>query len=146
MTELMKPSVSFVLPAFNEGQNIEKSLRRLDSTFKRGAFFHEVVVVDDASTDGTCNEIEQFFPFVSLVKNSKQQLLAQSRNIGLQKCNGDLIFLIDDDNVVAEDTIIQLVNVMKRIPILGVAGPLMYYFEAPSRARILYLRGENLVS
>jgi glycosyltransferase involved in cell wall biosynthesis len=48
-----KPVVSFVLPAYNEGEFIEDALRRLDSVVNGRGFGYEVVVVDDGSVDDT---------------------------------------------------------------------------------------------
>ena len=127
-----KPLVSIVIPTHNRK---EKAIRLLNSIQKSKYPKEklEVIVVDDASTDGTSEEVKRAFPLVSLIRNNKEQLLARSRNIGIVKCSGDLIFLIDDDNVVAKNTINELVNAMHRVTALGVAGPMMYYFSAPSR-------------
>jgi len=46
-----KPVVSFVLPAYNEGEFIEGVLERLDSAVNGGGLRCEVVVVDDGSVD-----------------------------------------------------------------------------------------------
>jgi dolichyl-phosphate beta-glucosyltransferase len=48
-----KPAVSFVLPAYNEGEFIEDVLERLDSTVNGNGLRCEVVVVDDGSVDDT---------------------------------------------------------------------------------------------
>jgi len=127
-----KPLVSIVIPTHNRK---EKTIRLLNSIQKSKYPKDklEVIVVDDASTDGTSEEVKRAFPLVSPVRNNKEQLLAQSRNIGILNCSGDLIFLIDDDNVVAENTVNELVNAMRKVTALGVAGPMMYYFGAPSR-------------
>ncbi len=127
-----KPLVSIVIPTHNRK---EKAIRLLNSIQKSKYPKDklEVIVVDDASTDGTSEEIKRAFPLISRVRNDKEQLLARSRNIGILNCSGDLIFFIDDDNLVAENTVSELVNAMHRVTALGVAGPMMYYFGAPSR-------------
>jgi GT2 family glycosyltransferase len=127
-----KPLVSIVIPTYNR---IEKTTRLLNSILKSRYPKDklELIVVDDASTDGTYKELKRTFPHVHIIRNKKEKLLAQSRNIGISNCNGKLIFLIDDDNVVEENTVSELVNAMNRITDLGVAGPMMYYFDAPSR-------------
>jgi hypothetical protein len=93
----------------------------------------EVIVVDDASTDGTFEEVKNAFQDVLVIRNEKEQLLARSRNIGILSAHSDFIFIIDDDNVIAEDTIGELLKAMNRISNLGIAGPLMFYLADPSR-------------
>lgn len=127
-----KPLVSVVIPTYNRKEKATRLINSiLKSRYPKAKL--EVIVVDDASTDGTTKELEHSFPQVQMIRNEKEQLLARSRNIGISNCNGKLIFLIDDDNVVEENTVSELVNAMNRNTALGVAGPMMYYFDAPSR-------------
>jgi hypothetical protein len=124
--------VSVVISTHNRKQ---KLCRLLDSIIKSKYPKEklEVIVVDDASTDGTFEEVKNTFQGVMLIRNEKEQLLARSRNIGILRAHGDFIFVIDDDNLIAEDTISELVKAMNRINDLGIAGPLMYYLADPSR-------------
>jgi GT2 family glycosyltransferase len=125
-----EPLVSVVIPTFNRR---EKLKRLLDSVLKSSYKNLEIIVVDDASTDGTFEEIKQNYPTAKLVRNRKELLLAGSRNAGIMKSSGELIFLVDDDNVIAEDTISELVKAMNSDGSAGVTGPLMYYLDDPQR-------------
>jgi hypothetical protein len=126
------PLVSTVIPTHNRKEKVIRLLNSLQkSKYPKDKL--EVIVVDDASTDDTSKEVKHSFPAVLLIRNNDEQLLARSRNIGILNSRGNLIFLIDDDNIVAENTINELVEAMYTIPTLGVAGPMMYYFCAPSR-------------
>jgi dolichol-phosphate mannosyltransferase len=53
----MNRAVSVVLPTYNERDNIESVLRRVDATFQAGQLDGEIVVVDDDSPDGTADAI-----------------------------------------------------------------------------------------
>lgn len=140
-----KPLVSIVIPTYNRK---EKATRLLTSILKSRYPKNnlEVIVVDDASTDGTFEELKRTFPQVQIIRNEKEQLLARSRNIGISNCRGKLIFLIDDDNVVEENTVSELVYAMNRMANLGVAGPIMYYFDAPSRIWCGRVKRSNFTS
>jgi GT2 family glycosyltransferase len=127
-----EPLVSIVIPTYNRKEKATRLLNSiLKSKYPKDKL--ELIVVDDASTDGTSEELKHTFPQAQIIRNEKEQLLAQSRNIGIANCNGKLVFLIDDDNVVEENAVSELVNAMNRTATLGVAGPMMYYFDAPSR-------------
>jgi hypothetical protein len=93
----------------------------------------EIIVVDDASTDDALEEVRAVSADFRLVRNNKERLLAGSRNVGIVSSRGEFIFLVDDDNVVAEDTISELVKTMHSDCSIGVAGPVAYYMADPQR-------------
>ncbi len=98
---------SVVIPTYNRRPILEKCLRALelqqydDQTSVTG---YEVVVVDDGSTDGTIDWLEQSkaeFPHVQLYCQEHCGPAA-ARNLGVEKANGDMIIFIDSDLVVTE--------------------------------------------
>src|SRR5947209_14611346 len=60
----------------------------------------QIVVVDNASTDGTPELIEAHFQHVTLVRNDANFGFARANNIGMQLCRGTFIALINSDVVV----------------------------------------------
>ena len=92
--------VSFVLPAFNEGEFIEKSLKRLDSSFRNGYLNHEIVVVDDGSEDNTRLNAWKYAR-----RNGHVKVIAYDRNLGkgfavktgFFGSAGDAIVFLDSD-------------------------------------------------
>ena len=52
-----RPSISFVLPMFNEEDNIRDTIIALKSLGSQLSDDHEIVVVDDASTDGSADVV-----------------------------------------------------------------------------------------
>jgi len=125
------PLVSVVIPTHNR---ITKLLRLIDSILLSDYKNIEVIVVEDATSgDYSGEDKSNFSPSVRFIKNSKELLLAGSRNVGILNSKGELIFLIDDDNVVDRDTVSELVRVMRRDEQAGVTGPVMYYLADPAR-------------
>lgn len=129
-----KPSVSVVTPTRNRK---EKLIRLINSILKSNYPQNklEIIVVDDASTDGTYEEVKRKFPQIKIIRNQNQSLLAVSRNVGIRNANGENIFLIDDDNVIDKNCVSELVNVIENnySPPIGVVAPIMYYFKQPNR-------------
>ncbi|MBU5689296.1 MAG: glycosyltransferase family 2 protein, partial [Candidatus Aenigmarchaeota archaeon] len=124
------PLVSVVIPTYNR----KEMLIRLIKSIKKSTYKNlEIIVVDDASTDGTYEEIKRKFPDVKIVRNEKNLLLAASRNIGIKNSKGKYIFLIDDDNVVDKNCIYELVKSMENDKNIGIVGPIMYYYSDPKR-------------
>jgi len=127
---MIAPLVSIVIPTHNRRDKLLRLLETIQS-IRYSAL--ETIVVDDASSDGTEEEVRRRFPKVRVIRNDEKRLLAGSRNVGITNANGEFIFLIDDDNVVDDAVIIELVRAMNQDPSIGVAGPLMYYYSDPER-------------
>ncbi len=125
----MKPLVSVVIPTHDR---IMKLKRLLFSILNSDYGNVEIIVVDDASSDGTSEVVLKDFPSVKIIRNERNLLLAGSRNAGIRESKGSFIFVVDDDNVVAKDAISILVSRMEDDAI-GIVAPVMYYFSSPKR-------------
>jgi GT2 family glycosyltransferase len=125
-----KPLVSVVIPTYTRWKKLK---RLLDSVLKSDYKNIEVIVVDDASTDGTFEEVKDYYPTVRLVRNSKPLLLSACRNIGLRESKGDFVFFVDDDNVLDRGAVSSLVEVLNSHSDMAVVGPLMLYLLDPER-------------
>ncbi len=98
--------ISVVIPTYNRKPILEKCLKALEKQQLNDDKIsdYEVVLVDDGSTDGTLEwlqENKQDFPHVC---SFSQDHLgpAAARNLGVNKANGDIIIFIDSDLVVTE--------------------------------------------
>lgn len=112
--------VSIVIPTYNARNNIKELL---DSIFSSNLEEEkEVIVVDDASTDGT-GELVRRYP-VKLITNGKNQGSAKARNIGVSYARGEKIIFFDADVVIEPDTLSKLINyfeiVSKKGTLIGI--------------------------
>jgi cellulose synthase/poly-beta-1,6-N-acetylglucosamine synthase-like glycosyltransferase len=101
------PPVSVVVPAFNEATGIERAIRSL-----AGGDYpaHEVVLVDDGSTDGTGGIVERLqLPRVRVIRQANSGK-ASALNTGLSAATGDVIVTVDADTVFEEQTLRRLVE------------------------------------
>ena len=97
-----KPYISVVIPVRNGSEHIDKCLRGFKgSTYEQ----YEVIVVDDASTDGTAEVAERAGAKVLRLK--EQSGPAAARNRGAEEAQGDIILFVDADVVINQDTIEQ---------------------------------------
>ena len=129
---MSEPLVSIVIPTHNRKKKLIRLIKSvLESEYPKDKL--EIIVVDDASTDGTFEYIKKWFPQVKIVRSNEEKFLAESRNIGIRASKGEYIFIVDDDNVVDRTTIRELVAFMEKHPNVGVAGPVMYFLKDPRR-------------
>ena len=97
--------VSVVIPTYNRRPILHKCLLALENQ-KLPAFINnfEIVVVDDGSTDGTREWLQnesRLFPHVVLVQQEHSGP-AKGRNLGVENSKGEVIVFIDSDLVVTE--------------------------------------------
>ncbi len=105
--------VSVVIPTYNRLPILRKCLAGLENQILIDEIHNfEVIIVDDGSTDGTTNWLEnniEDFPHLRLFKQSHGGP-ALGRNLGVEKSKGDLIVFIDSDLVVDKYFLVNHVN------------------------------------
>ena len=116
------PSVSLVVVNFNGKELLRKCLLTLSKTDYPN---YEVVVVDNASTDGSLTEVRNSFgsdPRIKVVENNENVGHAEGCNIGAQKTNGRyLVFLDSDTEFNADNWLWELVKLMETDASVGLA-------------------------
>ena len=125
------PSVSVVLPVFNDRQRLEKCLESLENqTYPRD--YYEVVVIDNASTVDL-KELVARFQQAHYCYEEKPGSYA-ARNKGLLVAKGEIIAFTDSDCIPASDWIERGVSVLQQIPDCGlVGGVITLFFKNPDR-------------
>ncbi|EKD68092.1 MAG: hypothetical protein ACD_48C00081G0003 [uncultured bacterium] len=131
------PLVSIIIPTHNRRDMVIRLLQSIiASTYKS----IEVIVVDDASVDGTAVAIKKAFfhnNAICVERNKINLFAAGSRNVGTKKSKGKYIFYIDDDNVLEKNAISRLVNAFEANEKIGELGLVNYSFI--DRKKILWL-------
>jgi GT2 family glycosyltransferase len=82
-----------------------------------------VIVVDNASTDGSPEAVCAALPTVRIIRNTANQGFAKANNIGIRASSGDYLFLINSDVVVKENCFSRMVQYMDEHPHVGLLGP-----------------------
>ncbi|GEM_PF-204243 len=93
-------SLSVVLPAYNESENIEKTVTHTVSYLKGTFRDYEVIVVNDGSIDGTPDIVERLAtsnPRIILVNHPKNLGYGSALRSGFERASLDYIFLMDSD-------------------------------------------------
>jgi glycosyltransferase involved in cell wall biosynthesis len=89
--------LSIVIPAFNEAVTIDRVFDRITNSIDH---FHEIIVVDDASTDETASRVEQragLDPRIRLLRHSRNSGKTAALRTGFAAVTGDLVVIQDAD-------------------------------------------------
>lgn len=89
--------VSIVIPAYNEELRIAKTLHDLSAYLRPQPYSHEIVVVDDGSSDGTAALIKEQFPDVRLLSYTPNRGKGHAVRLGMREAVGMYRFYYDAD-------------------------------------------------
>ncbi|NNE43449.1 MAG: glycosyltransferase family 2 protein [Gemmatimonadetes bacterium] len=106
----------------------------LDSIRRHTSAPHEVLVVDNGSTDGTVEWLRERAredPRVRVIEESVNHGFAGGNNIGLAHARGDQIVLLNNDTVVTRGWLRGLTDVFAAHPDVGLVGPVTNYASGP---------------
>ncbi|KGR90095.1 glycosyl transferase [Ureibacillus massiliensis 4400831 = CIP 108448 = CCUG 49529] len=110
--------VSIVMLAWNRKEDVRESLTRIAEIEYDN---YEVIVVDNASTDGTQEVVKTEFPHVNLIEMS-ENVGIKAYNVGFEQAKGDYIIIIDDDSFPAKTAMRRMVKAFEQDPQLGVCA------------------------
>jgi len=123
----MNPLVSIIIVNWNAGKYLEKCIKSL---MKQSYKEFEIILVDNASTDGSLEEVENKFPNVRIIKNNENLGFGVGVNNGISECRGDVIALFNPDAVAEKDWLQNLVSVLYSSDKIGAAsGKLLSIIE-----------------
>lgn len=83
----------------------------------------EVIVVDNASGDGSAEQVAALYPEVRLIRSATNLGFAAGNNLGMRASQGRYIFLVNSDVIVLPGALDALVGFLDAHPDTGVAGP-----------------------
>jgi len=123
-----KGRVSFVIPAYNYAKYLPECL---NSILKQKEPAHEIIVVDDGSTDNTEEVVRPYIEKGVTYIHKKNSGVAATRNLGIEKATGEFIVCLDADDMVHQQFSSVLAKALKEDRYLGVAysGILMFSEE-----------------
>jgi len=90
---------------------------------------HEIIVVDNASTDNSINMLVTEFPDVRLFTNSTKENISKASNDALLQTRGQYILLINPDTIISPDSFAKLNEFMDQHPLAGGASVRMVDFK-----------------
>jgi len=104
--------------------NVKEFLQNLiHSIYKAGENLkYEIIIVDNASDDGSVEFLREKFPQIKLIVNNKNLGFSKANNIGLKHASGRYILLLNPDTIVQEDTFEKMINFFETTPDAGMAG------------------------
>jgi hypothetical protein len=114
-------TLAIIIVSYNTRADLERCLASLSAS--PPSMPHEIVVVDNASTDGSPDAIRMRWPGVRLIPLPANVGFSAGNNAGIRQTRSDLILLLNSDTVVPPGAIDRLVARLAAHPPAAVAGP-----------------------
>lgn len=111
--------VSIIIPTYNRRNILRECLL---SVFDLDYLNKEVIVVDDASNDGTEEMLRSEFKSVIYIRNYNRSGVG-SKNIGIQRCQGKYVWFLDSDSFISNKYCLSnMVTIMENNKDIGTIG------------------------
>jgi glycosyltransferase involved in cell wall biosynthesis len=135
------PKFSIIMPVLNKRFYLLKLIRSIQNQKYENA---EIIFVDDHSTDGSIELIEQFMrkdKRIVLIKHETNKGTLITRNDGALNAKGEYIFFVDPDDMILEDSLELLYNATLKYPDVDVIQFRAYKKRVSSNSIVPWARG-----
>lgn len=112
--------LSIVIVTYNSQSVISECL---ESIIEQTAVDYKILVVDNASQDDTCRQVEKRFPQVCLMRNKENLGFATACNMAIERSEGRHVVLLNPDAQVLDGALDKMVAFLDEHPRYGMVGP-----------------------
>jgi GT2 family glycosyltransferase len=116
-----KPDLSVVIVNWNARELLADCLDSLFAAAERLTL--EVLVVDNASSDGSVEMLQKSYPEVELIANRENLGFARAANQAIRRSRGCRILLLNPDTLVMKQSLSKMVGLLDLQPLVGALGP-----------------------
>jgi GT2 family glycosyltransferase len=131
--------LSIVIVNYNDRRHLDACLSSLQK--HPPSVGHEVIVVDNASSDGSRDWIAGAFPAVRLIANPENTGFSTANNLGVRESRGEFLLFLNSDTVVPPGALDGLLAKLKSDPSFGAAGPAL--LRGPRSYQVSFGRSVN---
>lgn len=116
-----EPVLTIIIVNHNTRDDVDRTIRSLKEA--PPSTRHEIVVVDNASSDGSVDHIRSTWPDVEVIEMARNVGFGPANNRGIRSTSGELILLLNSDTSVPAGAIDRLVEALRAHPDTAVIGP-----------------------
>jgi GT2 family glycosyltransferase len=138
---MSSPAVTVIILNWNGKSLTEECLESMRAVSYESL---KVMVVDNASSDGSVEYLKPKFPEIEFVVNDRNLGFAEGNNVGIRIALGrgdDYVILLNNDTVVDPGLVQRLVEAAEKDERIGFAGPKVYFFDFKGRKDVISFAG-----
>lgn len=125
----------FVITVILNTNRRDDTLETLGSLAKSTYPNLHILVLDNASTDGSIDAIQKEYPDVQIIELDENLGYAGNNNVGIQAAmeqGADWVFVLNEDTIVDPACISHMIAAAVEKPDAGILGPLVYHYDEPT--------------
>lgn len=115
------PDLSLIIINWNTRQMLLDCIESIEK--HAWELSREIIVVDNASTDGSVEAVRVRFPHVQVIRNETNLGFAKANNVALRRMQGKYAVLLNSDTLVINGSLQRLHGFMEGTPSAGICGP-----------------------
>ncbi len=119
------PRLSAIIVSYNTREMTLECLHVLQAELRE--LTAEILVVDNASVDGSADVIREMFPGIRLIVNTRNAGFGAANNLALAQARGHYLLLLNTDAFPRPGAVAALTDFLERHPGVGVVGPRLLY-------------------
>lgn len=123
-----KVDLSIIILSFNTRELLGKCLQSVKKA-EKGDYQVEIIVVDNASEDGSPKMVKKDFSWVRLIESRTNLGYASGNNLGLKKAKGEYVLFLNSDTEIRSDALTEMIKFMEKNPKLGASTPKTMLFS-----------------
>ncbi|NUO07172.1 MAG: glycosyltransferase [Candidatus Brocadia sp.] len=145
LADIKKPVVSIIIPVFNKLEYTEKCLKAIFANSPEKPSLYEVIIVDNASADGTKEFLNHIQNDVKIIINEKNMGFARACNQGSQKASADYLLFLNNDTEPKKGWLKPLFEILMRDDSVAAAGSkLLFPNETIQHAGVVIVDNKSL--
>ena len=119
--------LSTVICNYNTRDELARALQSLLD--HAGTLAHEIIVVDNASHDGSAEMVRQRFPTVRLIESGENRWFSGGNNLGMRAAQGDYVLILNPDTIILPGALQTLVAYLNEHPAAGAVTARMTFAD-----------------
>jgi len=116
--------LSIIIVNYNTKAPLSKTLEAIHKNLKD--LDYEIVVVDNASSDGSAESIKKYYPSVKLIALDYNAGFAKGNNEGARHASGRYLLILNHDTYAPKGSVEKLITIKKSFPEYGIVAPLIF--------------------
>ncbi|ODG99016.1 glycosyltransferase [Nostoc sp. KVJ20] len=121
MNQQQTISVSIILVNYNGAEILVDCLNSIQKFIDIPNY--EIILVDNASSDGSVELVAANYPYIRLVKQIENRGFGAGNNVGAKLATGEFLLLLNTDTVLISNILPHLIQLMEADPQVGIIGP-----------------------
>ncbi|MFP6730777.1 MAG: glycosyltransferase family A protein [Alphaproteobacteria bacterium] len=127
------PKVSVVIPNYNREVYVREAI---DSILAQSFTDYELLVIDDGSSDGSCEAVLAYDDErIRLIRNGRNLGIAATRNAAVARARGVYLAFLDSDDIARADRLAKQVAFLDQHPEHGAVGSWLAWMDSDGRAQ-----------